>query len=53
MATSSLEKDFIIKNIDAFERYQKDLENKKTKRKIKPSPSLEYGKKKLKHSSSR
>lgn len=55
MATSSMDKDFIIKDNAAFEQYQRDLKRTSgtSERHLKTSPSLEYGKRKLKRFSFR
>lgn len=49
MATSSMQKNFIINDKKAFEQLKKDLDSKQSiVRKPKPSSSLTYGEEKLK-----
>lgn len=48
MATSSITKEFYVKDQAAFERLKKELEKKSAPRtKVVPSTSLEKGRKKL------
>lgn len=47
MATSSITKDFYVKDQAAFERLKKDLEAAPPQKKVAKSPSLERGRKKL------
>lgn len=47
MATSSITKDFYVKDRAAFERLKKDIERKPIRTKVTDSPSLQKGKEKL------
>lgn len=56
MATTSMQKDFVIRNRKAFERFRKTIEvnpKRNVERKVKISSSLAYGEEKLKHFSFR
>lgn len=56
MATSSMQKDFIIKDRDAFENFKKVIEpnlKQNDERRAKVSSSLAYGEEKLKQFSFR
>ena len=56
MATTSMQKEFIIRDRNAFEQFKKTIEPEKTQnveRKVKESSSLAYGEEKLKHFSFR
>ena len=47
MATSSILKKFVVKDVEAFERMKKDLDTPKESKAIPESPSLVRGRKKL------
>ena len=47
MATSSITKDFHVRDNAAFERLKKELENVPIRKQVVVSPSLEKSKKKL------
>lgn len=47
MATSSITKDFYVKDQEAFKRLKKELESKPERKQVVESPSLEKGRKKL------
>lgn len=47
MATSSITKDFYVKDQRAFERLKQELEKPLERRQIDISPSLQHGKEKL------
>lgn len=47
MATSSILKKFVVKDVEAFERMKKDLDTPKESKAIPESPSLIRGRKKL------
>ncbi len=47
MATSSITKEFYVKNQDDFERLKKELEHTPVRKQTVESPSLEKGRKKL------
>ena len=47
MATSSITKDFYVKDEKAFERLKKELESKPERKQVVESPSLKKGKEKL------
>jgi hypothetical protein len=47
MATSSILKKFVVKDVEAFERMKKDLNAPKESKAIHESPSLIKGRKKL------
>lgn len=47
MATSSIMKDFYVKDYRAFEKLKKELENAPERKQAAPSPSLEKSKEKL------
>lgn len=47
MATSSITKDFYVKDKAAFERMKKELESKPERKQVVQSPSLEKSKEKL------
>lgn len=53
MATSSMNKQFILKDEKNALKYIQELKKQTKKRKFKTSPSLEYGIEKLKHFSFR
>lgn len=47
MATTSITKEFYVKDTRAFERLKQDLERKPVRKDVKKSPSLEKGREKL------
>lgn len=47
MATSSITKDFYVKDPHAFEKLKKELESGPERKQVVPSPSLEKGREKL------
>ena len=47
MATSSITKEFYVRDSKSFEKLQKELNNKPTQKQVVESPSLEKGKEKL------
>lgn len=47
MATSSITKDFYVKDPAAFARLKKELESKPERKQVVESPSLKKGKEKL------
>lgn len=48
MATSSITKEFVVKDSEAFERLKKELDSKSVEReKVVESPSLKKGREKL------
>ena len=47
MATSSITKDFYVKDREAFERLKKELESKPVRKQAAESPSLKKGREKL------
>ena len=47
MATSSITKDFYVKDQRAFERLKQELEKPSEHKQVDASPSLKYGKEKL------
>ena len=47
MATTSITKDFYVKDTRAFERLKQDLERKPVRKDVKKSASLEKGREKL------
>lgn len=47
MATSSITKDFYVRDQKAFERLKKELDKKPERRHIVESPSLQKGREKL------
>lgn len=47
MATSSITKEFYVKDQSAFERLKKELDSAPVRKQVVVSPSLEKGKKKL------
>lgn len=47
MATSSITKEFYVKDMEAFERLRKELENAPVRKQVVESPSLKKGREKL------
>lgn len=47
MATSSITKEFYVKDQEAFERLKQELDKKSERKQITESPSLKKGKEKL------
>lgn len=47
MATSSITKDFYVKDLTAFDHLKKELESKPERKQVVESPSLKKGREKL------
>ena len=47
MATSSITKDFRVKDVEAFERLKKDIESSPVRNQVVESPSLKKSREKL------